>query len=137
MDEFWAVERTHPGAKTIAQAEAFVEEAFGLMVSLEAEPRFRPIFESQGEEIIAGLHIFAGRRLIDAGHPAQALAHFRRAWTHSPRQVLAVWYKVVQAAGGRLGLNGLFLSYRRVRRSVRHAGRQLEVTEDGLRWSNA
>jgi glycosyltransferase involved in cell wall biosynthesis len=38
VDEFWAVERTHGEAKTIAQAADFVEEAFGLINSLQSVP---------------------------------------------------------------------------------------------------
>jgi glycosyltransferase involved in cell wall biosynthesis len=135
MDEFWAVERTHESAKTIAYDKAFVDEAFRLVPALETVPAYRAVFESQRDEIFAGLHIFAARRLIDAGEPGAALHHFRRAWAHSPVHVLRVWYKVVQAAGGALGLSKVFLSYRQTRRGFQHGGRQLLVTENGLRWA--
>jgi glycosyltransferase involved in cell wall biosynthesis len=134
VDEFWAVERTHSSAKTTAQAGEFVKEAFRIIPSLESEPDFRQCFESNSNSIKAGLHVFAGRRLIDAGDPAQALSHFQQAWHISPRRVLKVWYKVLQALGGILGLNSLFLTYRRTRRKVQHGTKRLVLTDSGLDW---
>ncbi len=55
VDEFWAVERTHASAKTIAQAREFVNEAFRLVPSLESEPDFRECFETDSNGIQAGL----------------------------------------------------------------------------------
>jgi hypothetical protein len=135
VDEFWAVERTHESAKTIAQARAFVDEAFRLVPALEDDPTYRVVFESGRNEIFAGLHIFAARRLIDAGEPRLALVQFRRAWAYSPARVLGMWYKVLQAAGGTLGLGRVFLSYRQARRGLQHRGRQLLVTNSGVRWA--
>jgi glycosyltransferase involved in cell wall biosynthesis len=134
VDEVWAVERTHPSAKTIAQAREFVNEAFRLVPSLESEPDFRQCFISNSKSIKAGLHIFAGRRLIDAGDPARALSHFRQAWHVSPMRVLKVWYKVFQALGGMVGLSSLFLGYRRMRRSVQHGSKRLAVNDAGVFW---
>ena len=67
--------------------------------------------------LFAGLNIFAGKRLIDAGEPHKALAHFRQAWQLSPALTLRAWYKVVQAAGNTIGMDRLFLAYRTFRRS--------------------
>jgi glycosyltransferase involved in cell wall biosynthesis len=137
VDEFWAVERTHASAKTTAQATKFVEEAFRFIPGLETEAGFGPVFESSRSAIYAGLHVFAGKRLIDAGQPQAALSHFKIAFRFSPRQTLRVWYKVVQAAGGALGLSSFFLTYRGARRKVQHGTRQLVVDEGGVRWSDA
>jgi len=116
----WAVERTHQDAKTIAQAAAFVDEAFRLVDSLRRTPPYDRVLEQQGRQITAGLHVFAGRRLIDAGQPAQALGHFRQALACSPGRALRYWFKIVQAAGGAVGLGGLFMAYRRLRRGYQH-----------------
>jgi glycosyltransferase involved in cell wall biosynthesis len=134
VDEFWAVERTHESAKTVAFAKAFVDEAFRLVSTLQSDPGFSSAFEMYERGIFAGLHIFAGRRLIDAGEPREALFHFKKALALSPRRVLRIWYKVVQAAGGALGLDGAFLAYRQNRRTLQHGRRQLEVTENGPHW---
>ncbi len=134
--EFWAVERTHASAKTIVQAREFVKEAFDLIPSLEAEPNFKDCFESDPNGIQAGLHIFAGKRLIDAGDPNSALSHFRKAWMFSPKQVIRVWYKVLQALGGIIGLNSLFLAYRRMRRKIQHGTKHLAVNDIGVFWTD-
>jgi glycosyltransferase involved in cell wall biosynthesis len=136
VDEFWAVERTHASAKTISQARAFVDEASRLVMTLQADPTLAPVFEAHREQILAGLHIFAGRRLIDAGEPREALSHFRKAWGYSPRRVLGMWYKVVQAAGGAIGLDRLFLAYRQARRGIQHGGQRLLLTEHGPSWGD-
>ena len=134
MGEFWAVERTHGEAKTIAQAANFVEEAFGLIRSLQTMPPFDEILAAQGEEIMAGVHVFAAKRLIDAGKPRQALLHFRQAYLLSPRTFRRAWYKFVQALGGALGLGRLFLLYRSSRRTFQHRTRRLKVGVEGVQW---
>jgi glycosyltransferase involved in cell wall biosynthesis len=134
IDEYWAVERTHSSAKTIAQAKKFVDEAFRLVPSLETAPGFADQFKADTHGIWAGLHIFAGRRLIDAGDPSEALSHFAQAWKLSPKRVARVWYKVVQALCGKLGLSSLFLSYRSMRRKAQHGTKRLLVDESGVNW---
>jgi glycosyltransferase involved in cell wall biosynthesis len=136
VPQFWAVERTHQGAKTTAQATVFVDEAFRFIPSIEKTPVFRSLFEQHGKEIYAGLHVFAGKRLIDSGKPSKALKAFWQAFRLSPRVVSHAWYKVVQALGGTLGLSKLFLLYRRTRRKLTHASKQLIVTKDGIQWNH-
>ncbi len=134
VDAFWAVERTHDQAKTIAQAATFVEEAFALIRSLEQDPRYTAVFSAHRRRIYAGLHVFAARRLIDAGQPREALRHFAHAWHWQPRQVIRRWYKVVQALGGVLRLQSLFLGYRSLRRRAQHGRKRLILTAQGFEW---
>ncbi len=134
VGEFWAVERTHEGAKTIAQAMKFVEEAFRLIPTLKQIPEFQAVFNQYGNDIDAGLQIFGGKRAIDAGLPRESLRYFWRAWLISPYSVVKTWYKVVQALGGAVGLSGLFLAYRKLRRDLTHGTRRLIVGEKGVRW---
>ncbi len=89
IDRYWAVERTHEDAKTIAMSGQFVDEAFNFVESLKAEPQFEPIFREHGRKIEAGLHIFSARRLIDSGDSKAALKHFREAWKIDPKAVHA------------------------------------------------
>jgi glycosyltransferase involved in cell wall biosynthesis len=132
ISETWAVERTHSDAKTIGQAGKFVDEAFRFIQALEQQAEFKPFFTASRKEIYAGLHVFAGKRLIDAGEPRLAVDHFRQAWRLSPRAVLPVWYKVVQAEGNSLGLERLFLTYRKTRRKIQYSRQQLKVDENGV-----
>lgn len=134
IPQVWAVERTHQEAKTIAQAARFVEEASHLLPELERQPLFQAIFTDQRKAIYAGLHVFAAKRLIDAGQPAQALAHFRLAMRFSPPTVGRAWYKVIQAMGGAIGLAPLFMAYRKSRRALQHHRQQLIVDNQGVRW---
>lgn len=136
VGEFWAVERTHAEAKTIAQAKEFVKEAFTLIPGLEAAPEFKDGFASDSNSVYAGLHIFAGKRLIDADDPGSALSQFKQAWRFSPLQVLSVWYKILQALGGTVGLSSLFLAYRRIRRNVQHGTKRLAVNDTGVFWAD-
>jgi hypothetical protein len=134
IGQFWAVERTHQEAKTIAQANRFVDEAFRLIPRLEEDPRFAQSFAAHKKEIYAGMHVFAGRRLIDNNQPRQALSHFYQAWKLYPKAPLNMWYKVLQAAGGAVGLGKLFLAYRQLRRKISHQDKRLAVSEHGLEW---
>jgi hypothetical protein len=128
------VERTHEDAKTIALAAQFVDEAFNFVDGLADDPAFEPTFDAHGQEIQAGLHIFSARRLIDSERPKEALSHFRQAWRIDRRAALRVWYKWVQALGGALGLSGLFLWYRRMRRKLTHRHQRLMVDQTGIHW---
>lgn len=134
IEEVWCAERKHAAAKTISQAEVFVEEAFRFIAEARGTPVFEPYFEKSSAAIEAGVHVFAGIRLIDADQPKDALAHFRQAYKISPPSVRRVWYKVIQAAGGVVGLNPLFLAYRQGRRKIQHRDQLLEVTPEGTQW---
>lgn len=125
VPEYWAVERTHQEAKTIAQASKFVEEAFSFIASIENQAFFDHVLDEHGKPIKAGLHIFSARRLIDSHQFSTALQHFSKAALQSPIAVLQVWYKFVQAAFGALGLSKLFLIYRDLRRKVQHKSKKL------------
>lgn len=131
---YWAVERTHEEAKTIAQAADFVEEAFTFVNNLREESGFQDILQAHDQKIRAGLHIFAARRLIDSGMFRQALSHFREAWRVRPKAVLRVWYKWAQALGGALGLSGIFLGYRKIRRRLCHQRKKLILDQHGVHW---
>jgi glycosyltransferase involved in cell wall biosynthesis len=136
VDAFWAVERTHEAAKTIAQAAQFVEEAEKFVEGIRMEPEFSQVFQVHDQKIRSGLHIFSARRLIDAGMPKKALAHFKQAWRIKPASVLSVWYKWVQALGGAIGLENLFLTYRHKRRALQHHQQQIIVDEEGVHWKD-
>ncbi len=135
VNEFWAVERTHQGAKTTAQAVTFIEEAFRLIPSLEQEPVFQAIFRQHRRKIYAGLHIYASKRFIDAGQPAQALSHFGQAFRLRPGMILRAWRKVLQALAGTLGLMGIFIAYRQTRRKLQHHSQRLIVDANGVSWT--
>lgn len=130
--EYWAAERVHANAKTYAQAPVFVKEAFSLIDRLKQEPEFEPVIQANARQINAGLQIFAGRRMIDAGEPRVALRHFWNAFRLSPTQVRHVWFKAVQALGLTIGLESLFMAYRVNRRKLQHGHKRLVVNDQGV-----
>lgn len=134
VDEYWAVERTHEDAKTIALSERFVNEAFKLIDDLKVESQFEDVFKAHDEKIQAGLHIFSARRLIDSNLPSRAIAHFNRAWKIEPKFVLQYWYKYLQALGGVVGLGKVFLWYRKYRRKVCHRNKKIIVCSKRIYW---
>jgi hypothetical protein len=115
-------------------ASNFVTEAEKFIQGLRCEPAFQPVFKEHDQKIRAGVHIFSARRLIDSGKYRQALAHFKLAWQIDRKAVLRVWYKWLQALGGALGLGGVFLFYRKLRRIVTHRKQRLLVYENGIHW---
>ena len=118
VSRFWSIERTHTRAKTIALASGFVEEAERLIRWAAVDPALAPVVERNRRRVRGGLEVFAARRLIDAGEYREAV---RRLWVASRHDLPTVgryWYKVVQAAGGALGMAGLFERYRRTRRRL-------------------
>lgn len=134
VNEFWAVERVHEAAKTTAQAGVFVDEAFRLIPALEKNPQYRQSFEQYGRTIYAGLHTYAAKRYIDAGEYRRALKHYLKAMRFSAGIPLHAWRKGIQAMAGSIGLMGIFLAYRRSRRAVQFAQKQLTVDANGVRW---
>ena len=123
---YWALERTHLQAKTIAQAGDFVQEAERLIHWAERSPELAGIVEANRRRVYAGLNVFAARRLIDAGQFRLALRRLLSAlWLH-PRTVFRYWYKVVQAGGSALGLAWLFEWYRNTRRAIQYHGEGIE-----------
>ncbi len=134
IDSIWAVERTHEQAKTIASAADFVDEAARLIDIKRCDQAFAEVFSLHQDDILAGLQVFSGRRLIDAGAWSDALKHFKKAWRVNPKSVGSVWYKLIQAAGGAIGLSRLFLFYRSLRRSVQHSAKHLVLNHNGVQW---
>ena len=134
VDGYWAVERSHETAKTVSLAALYGPDAFVLMDEYQKDALFAPVIEENRSEIYAGLHVFHGRRLIDAKRPRQALVEFWQAFRLHPQTVMRVWFKVVQAAGGSIGLGELFLAYRRLRRRFQNRPQRLVVDEMGVHW---
>ena len=135
VGEFWAIERSHSSAKTISQAAHYGEEAFPFIQTLENEGDAATVLKRDHNLIYAGLHIFEGKRQIDAGNPRRALHQFQQAWKLSPQSVLKTWFKVLQAMGGSLGLGHWFIGYRSLRRRLKHRQDYLIVDEQGVHLS--
>jgi len=60
------------------------------------------------------------------------LRRFLRASSLYPPVVFRYWYKVVQAVFSGLGLEALFLSYRRARRRLQHVNARVIIGDQGV-----
>jgi len=127
--EEWAVERTHPEAKTVALAAGFVHEAERLIRRAQEDAILSPLVMRHQRRIEASLEAFAARRLIDAGEYRQATRRFARAARREPRVAARYWYKVVQAGFSALGLGFAFEWYRRTRRKLQYRGERVAEGE--------
>lgn len=131
VPRFWALERSHAEAKTIAQAAVFADEAWRLIAWAETQDDLTETIRSHRRRIYAGLHVFSARRLIDAAQFGPALRHIGRALLLHPWTVIRYWYKVVQAGLSFLGLAALFDWYRNTRRRLKFRGRKAELEING------
>ncbi|MGA9533834.1 MAG: glycosyltransferase family 2 protein [Anaerolineales bacterium] len=125
VDRYWALERTHESAKTIALAREFVAEAHRLMLWAESAEETKSVVRENERRIQAGLLVFSARRLIDAERFGEATRRMFRALTLHPATAARYWYKLVQAALSALGLSSVFMAYRRGRRRVQYRGARL------------
>jgi hypothetical protein len=127
IPEIWALERTHAQAKTIAQAERFVEEAERMIDSAEQSAELSAVIAENKPRVEAGLAVFSARRLIDAKKHQRALRLITGAIFVHPTTVAKYWYKWVQAALSSLGLDPLFMWYRKMRRRLLFSGRRIDI----------
>lgn len=131
IPSFWAAERTYPEAKTMAVAADFVTEARRLIARAAASEELGTLIMENKQLVEASLESFAGRRMIDSGCYQEAFRSFGRCSALRPDIALRYWYKIIQAAMGVLGLEAVFLWYRRTRRRIQHGSTRLEMREMG------
>jgi glycosyltransferase involved in cell wall biosynthesis len=131
VHSFWAVERTHPDAKTVNLAAQFVQEAERVIENASNSEELGDLVNQNRRRIDASLDVFAARRMIDAGEYGTALYRFIHGFFRSPRIVLRYWFKVVQAFFSMLGLEKIFFSYRKSRRRLQHGSARVELGEHG------
>jgi glycosyltransferase involved in cell wall biosynthesis len=131
VPSFWAVERTHSEAKTTARAAEFVEDTENFLAHSEDSKTLRPIIDANRKRIYGSLDVFAARRLIDSRRYGEAFWRLMRAFFRYPPVVLRYWYKVVQAVFSTLGLESIFLQFRRIRRRLRYGKYRVIVGQNG------
>jgi glycosyltransferase involved in cell wall biosynthesis len=131
IPSFWAVERTHDDAKTVAQAAGWVEEAQRFLSNARDSTELGPIIARNERRVQASFHAFSARRLIDDGQYGAAVKNFVRAFGIYPPVVFRYWYKVIQAALSAVGLEALFFTYRRTRRRLRYISDFVVIGDHG------
>jgi glycosyltransferase involved in cell wall biosynthesis len=131
MPSFWAIERTHIEAKTVAQAAGWVEEAERFLGWAETSEDLGPIITKHRPRVMASLDTFAARRLIDARRYSEAVNRMVKALRRYPPVVTRYWYKAVQASLSAIGLEGLFFSYRDLRRRFQYGDQRVVLGDRG------
>lgn len=131
VPSFWAIERTHIEAKTVAQAAGWVEEAERFLRWAETSEDLGPIIAKHRRRVLASLDTFAARRLIDARRYREATNRLVKALRRYPPVVTRYWYKAVQASLSAVGLEGLFFSYRNLRRRFQYGDQRVVLGDRG------
>jgi glycosyltransferase involved in cell wall biosynthesis len=131
VPSFWAVERTHAVAKTIAQAAGWVEEAERFLAWAEGSENLGPIIAQHRNQVMASMDTFAARRLIDAGQYREAVMRMIQALRRYPAVALHYWYKIIQAVFSAVGMEGLFLGYRKIRRRLQYGNQWVVLGDSG------
>jgi len=110
--EVWAAARMHPGAKNVAQAKRFGEEAYRLVNWMRQSPRFAPYWEQNRHKVWAGAHRLNAFYLLDGGNQGKALKSYWQAFRHHPRTALQDWRRIGYALLSPLKLGKLPERYR-------------------------
>jgi hypothetical protein len=131
VPSFWAVERTHEKAKTVAMTGTFVKEAEELIHRAEGSPFLSSLISANERKVRASLHAFAARRMIDGGDHRRATIEILKAYFTDPRIGFRYWYKAIQASLSAAGLERLFIGYRNIRRRLQHGDRHMVMTDQG------
>jgi GT2 family glycosyltransferase len=103
----WAAARHHPGAKNVAQAEAFGAEVYWIVDWMKTTPVFADQFERDRRRIMGGAHRLNARYLLDGGLPGQALRVYWQAMLAWPGFALKHWHRMVYALLSVFGGAGL------------------------------
>jgi glycosyltransferase involved in cell wall biosynthesis len=112
-----AMARFHAGAKNLAQAPKFGQEALQLAAWLEEQPEFANRLSRK--KIWGGAYRINGWYLVEGGRPLDALGSYARCFANDPAVALSDWRRIVYAGLAILGLSRLKSTYYRVRQAIR------------------
>lgn len=100
----WAAARFHAGAKNVAQAARFGEEAYRIVEWMQQQPALAEPFRRNRRRITAAAHRFNARYLLDGEQPASALKYYARSLTIHPPTALQEWKRILYCLAALLGL---------------------------------
>lgn len=119
--ENWATGRFHAGAKNVAAASRFGEEAYRIAAWMRVTPPYTTLGQGRWHRVEAGAHRLNARYLLDGGQPRQALAaYFKGIHAYAPL-VLPEWHRMLYAILSLAGLAGIKKLYLRLRGALRPA----------------
>lgn len=138
VPEILAFARHHPGAKNVAQAERFGQEAYRILAWMETQPDLRGMIAANQRKVYAGAHRFNARYLLDGGRARPAFKAYLRSLQSHPKTALREAHRMFFALLSLVGLRGLGAVYyqlqrRRIPASLRgRGGNDVRELYDGL-----
>lgn len=116
VPQTWAAARHHPGAKNVAQAQGFSQEALRLLAWMGAQPDLTTHMAARRRIIEAGAYRLSARYLLDGDKPGPALLAYGRALIRNPRFALQHWHRMIYAVLSLVGGKSLANLYYRYRK---------------------
>ena len=107
VPRIWAFARHHAAAKNVAQATKFGQEAFKILEWMETQPDLAKIVAQNRRTVMAMIHRFNGRYLLDGGQGFAALKAYKLSLSAQPQIALQEWHRITFALLRILGL-GIF-----------------------------
>jgi len=102
--QVWAFARHHADAKNMAQAPKFGEEAYRVLAWMETQPDLAEIIAQNQREVMAMVHRFNGRYVLDGGRAWDALKSYIRSFMANPKIALQEWHRILFAGLCIIGL---------------------------------
>ena len=116
VPKVWAFARHHATAKNVSQAPKFGQEAFKILEWMDTQPDLADIVRQNRRTVMAMLHRFNGRYLLDGAQGLAALKAYARSYLARPTIALQEWHRIVFAIFGIMGLGKLGKVYYRARK---------------------
>ncbi|MGW8250222.1 MAG: glycosyltransferase family 2 protein [Anaerolineales bacterium] len=114
-----SVARQHPGAKNVAQAAGFGQEAFRILDWMGTQPDLAPLVKNRRRRIEGGAYRLNARYLLDGDLPGAALKSYAHAVWLNPSFALQHWHRMIYAVLSLAGGKRLSSWYYRLRRPPR------------------
>jgi glycosyltransferase involved in cell wall biosynthesis len=116
VPQIWSAARFHAGAKNLARAGAFGQEARRILTWAAGHERLASVLARVENRARAGAERLDAFYLVEAARPAAALRCYGRGLRRHPPTVLRDWRRIAYALLSLLGLGRLGPWYRRRRR---------------------
>jgi len=116
IPKVWAFTRHHREAKNVSQPEKFGEEAYRILAWMESQPDLAKIIADNRPVVLAMVHRFNGRYLLDGGKGWAALKSYLRSLVAHPGIALQEWHRILFALLSTLGLHKLGAAYYRIKK---------------------
>lgn len=117
VPQVWAYARHHSQAKNVAQAPKFGQEALQILDWMHTQPVLAQLVTQNQRSVMAMVHRFNARYLLDGGLAWLALQAYSRSFFSSPRIALQEWHRILFAGLSLVGLGKLNQLYYRAKKS--------------------